>query len=1093
MKKTFFTSVLALLASMSAWAQNSFTVNGLNYLETGVGTGKVKITGYTTRPTGVLDIPETVSPSSGGSYTVTEIADEVFSECSGLTELVFPESLRTIGAHAFHYCQDLTSITCYNTTPPNVGEGAFEGADKTIPVYVPANALSSYRSNANWSVFTRTTYITFISNNLEYKLLYTSPNQAEIIGYTTTPTGVLNIPATVNHKGKDYTIITIAEEVFSECSGLTELVFSESLGTIGAHAFHYCQDLTSITCYNTTPPNVGEGAFEGADKTIPVYVPANALSSYQSNADWSVFTNLQAIVTEFTVGGLTYEVIDQTAKTVEVKSSTDELPSTVTIPPTVSYGGKNYTVTAIASSAFYQNQTITAITIFEGITSIGNNTFGRCFALTTVNIPASLTQMGDWVFDNCSALTAINVAGSNTAYYSVNGILFNKDKTTLICYPAGKPQLEYTIPSSVTVIGVNAFAYCDALTQLTIPSSVTSIGEWAFDGCTALAEMTVLATVPPTVADADVFRNVDCNIPVYVPAASLTAYQAAEVWKDFNLQAIAVNEFTVGGLTYEVTDQTAKTVDVTDFTDELPSTVTIPATVSYGGVTYTVTAIASEAFDKNETITEITISEGITSIGDYTFNKCVALTTVNIPARLTYMGEYVFDGCTSLTQINVDEANTAYCSENGVLFNKDKTTLLCYPAGKPETDYTIPSSVTVIGKNAFSYCAALTTLTIPAGVTTIESYAFYDCPGFTKMTVLATVPPTIADEDVFYNVNRNIPVYVPAESLTAYQNAEVWKEFNLQAIAVNEFTVGGLTYEVIDQTAKTVEVINFTNELPNTATIPATVSYESENYTVTSIASEAFSQNETITEITISEGITSIGDNTFSQCYALTAVNIPASLTNIGDWVFDACTALTQINVASGNTAYCSENGILFNKDKTTLICYPAGKQETDYTIPSSVTVIGKNAFSNCAAITTLTIPAGVTIIEDYAFYFCTALAEMTVLATVPPTITDEGVFYCVDNNIPVYVPAASLAAYQAAEVWKEFNLQAISGSAVTNPSMPESISMQNGTLHNPQQLHLTLYDMQGRQVYSGNDATVSQPAGVYVVRCNGASGKIVF
>ena len=213
----------------------------------------------------------------------------------------------------------------------------------------------------------------------------------------------------------------------------------------------------------------------------------------------------------------------------------------------------------------------------------------------------------------------------------------------------------------------------------------------------------------------------------------------------------------------------------------------------------------------------------------------------------------------------------------------------------------------------------------------------------------------------------------------------------------------------------------------------------------------------------------------------------------MGDWVFDACTALTQINVASGNTAYCSENGILFNKDKTTLICYPAGKPETDYTIPSSVTVIGKNAFSNCVAITTLTIPAGVTIIEDYAFYFCTALAEMTVLATVPPTITDEGVFYCVDNNIPVYVPAASLAAYQAAEVWKEFNLQAISGSAVTNPSMPESISMQNGTLHNPQQLHLTLYDMQGRQVYSGNDATVSLNAGVYVVRCNGASGKIVF
>ena len=190
MKEKLLTLAVALLAATGAWAQNSFTVNGLNYQETGVGTGKVKITGYTIEPTGVFDIPETVSPSSGGSYTVTEIADEVFSECSGLTELVFPESLRTIGAHAFHYCQDLTSITCYNTTPPNVGEDAFANTDKTIPVYVPANALSSYQSNADWSEFTRTTYITFISNNLEYKLLYTSPNQAEIIGYTTRPTGV---------------------------------------------------------------------------------------------------------------------------------------------------------------------------------------------------------------------------------------------------------------------------------------------------------------------------------------------------------------------------------------------------------------------------------------------------------------------------------------------------------------------------------------------------------------------------------------------------------------------------------------------------------------------------------------------------------------------------------------------------------------------------------------------------------------------------------------------------------------------------------------------------------------------------------------
>ena len=176
------------------------------------------------------------------------------------------------------------------------------------------------------------------------------------------------------------------------------------------------------------------------------------------------------------------------------------------------------------------------------------------------------------------------------------------------------------------------------------------------------------------------------------------------------------------------------------------------------------------------------------------------------------------------------------------------------------------------------------------------------------------------------------------------------------------------------------------------------------------------------------------------------------------------------------------------------MICYPAGKPQLEYTIPSSVTVIGKNAFSYCAALTTLTIPASVTSIEEKAFYGCEALAEMTVLATIPPELSSNNSFEGVSREIPVYVPAASLTAYQAAEVWNEFtNLQAIGTTGLPTAVMPESIRMQGGMLHNPQGLHLTLYDMQGRQVYSGTAATVSQPAGVYVVRCAGASCKIVF
>ena len=359
------------------------------------------------------------------------------------------------------------------------------------------------------------------------------------------------------------------------------------------------------------------------------------------------------------------------------------------------------------------------------------------------------------------------------------------------------------------------------------------------------------------------------------------------------------------------------------------------------------------------------------------------------------------------------------------------------------------------------------------------------------------------------------------------------------AWAQTTFTAENLEYTVTDAEAKTVELTGYETKPEGALTIPATVTNESTEYSVTSIGSWAFSNCYSLTTVNIPDGVTSIGSSAFRSCSSLTAVTIPASVTNIGswafslcsqltavtipegvatignyafglcssltavnipasainigDWVFDNCSALTAINVAGSNTAYYSVNGILFNKDKTTLICYPAGKPQLEYTIPSSVTVIGVNAFAYCDALTQLTIPSSVTSIGEWAFDGCTALAEMTVLATVPPTVADADVFYSVDRNIPVYVPAESLTAYQNAEVWKEFNLQGISTTGLPAAVMPESIRIYNGTLHNPQQLHLTLYDMQGRQVYSGTDATVSQPAGVYVVRCAGVSGKVLF
>lgn len=184
---------------------------------------------------------------------------------------------------------------------------------------------------------------------------------------------------------------------------------------------------------------------------------------------------------------------------------------------------------------------------------------------------------------------------------------------------------------------------------------------------------------------------------------------------------------------------------------------------------------------------------------------------------------------------------------------------------------------------------------------------------------------------------------------------------------------------------------------------------------------------------------------------------------------------------------------MLFNKDKTTLLRYPAAKPGTTYTVPKSVTCIGESAFGQCTALKELTLLENVSKIESYAFEDFAAITKMTVLATVPPT-AETNVFAYFNLDTPVFVPAASLAVYKAADGWKEFtNLQAISGTAIDIPSMPESINIQGGTLHNPQGLTVNIYDLTGRLVYSGNATTVELPAGIYVVRCNGASRKVMF
>ena len=227
-------------------------------------------------------------------------------------------------------------------------------------------------------------------------------------------------------------------------------------------------------------------------------------------------------------------------------------------------------VTSIGYQAFFFCKRLTSITIPNSVTTIGSNAFSYCEGLTSITIPNSVTSIGDYAFLECTGLTSINVAEDNLNYASVDGVLYNKDKNTLITCPMGKTGsitipnsvtsigdgafewctglTSITIPNSVTSIGDAAFADCTGLTSVTIPNSVTSIGYAAFSECTGLTSMTVEATNPPLCVNyyGAGLDMPNYNIPLYVPAGSVDAYKAADEWKNFtNIQAIpatGVNE-----------------------------------------------------------------------------------------------------------------------------------------------------------------------------------------------------------------------------------------------------------------------------------------------------------------------------------------------------------------------------------------------------------------------------------------------------------------------------------------------------------------------------------------------------------------------
>jgi len=357
-------------------------------------------------------------------------------------------------------------------------------------------------------------------------------------------------------------------------------------------------------------------------------------------------------------------------------------------------------VTSIGWNAFYWCENLTNVNIPEGIAYIGGNAFNACLNLTEVVLPSSLITIEGCVFSGTkladivipenveyigwgafpNTITNIEVSEKNGYYSSVDGNLYNKNKTTLVQYASSKTETEFIIPDSVTNILPGAFLFCYNLERVVIPNSVT---------------------------------NMEQN--TFLKYYSLTIYcEVAEKPNGWS------NQWTDCPVVWDCNNN-----DVVD-------TSLIYYTLSENGTYYTLTGYGGK--ETSLVIPSTYKDLPVTSIGDYAFWGCDNLTEIVIPDSVTWIGKKVFNGC-SLTNIIVGENNANYSSLDGNLYNKNQTELILYAREKIETSFTIPNSVTSIGESAFSECSNLTEIVIPDSVTSIGFGAFRGCSNLTEIVI----------------------------------------------------------------------------------------------------------------------------------------------------------------------------------------------------------------------------------------------------------------------------------------------------------------------------------------------------------------------
>lgn len=584
------------------------------------------------------------------------------------------------------------------------------------------------------------------------------------------------------------------------------------------------------------------------------------------------------------------------------------------------------------------------------VISIGDWAFSRCTSLTSVTIPDSVVSIGRNAFNMCTGLSTVTISDS-VATLGMEAFYECTALTSLV------------LSNSLTVIDQGVFWNCTSLTSVTVPKNVTTIGSCAFYG-SGLSSITLPVSVSTIAWGA------------FSGCTNLSDVYYAGVGRDRDKITISSNndallsatwhyaEDPAKGLLYEIVDGE---VTITGYTEDMPANLIIPATIE----SYPVIEIRESAFYGCTKLNEVVIPEGVTTIGAYAFYD-VSAPIVVIPSSVTYIGGGAFH------QVNCRAADYF-----GVFYT-----------GTEEKW----NNITVIdeGNNNNRLNGRCNVV--------IEDGIIYRCYSGGTASILASTCEVPLDVVLPSEINGcSVTHILSYHSFYGDLERGAFAGRELTSVILPEGVkyIGGNAFGGCDFTSIVI---------PDSVTVIGGFSCVD---AIADVSYSVFAGCDKLETIVLGKGVTKLQHRLFEGCSALASIFIPDNVTDIEEGAFNKCPGLVKIEVAENNPNYCSAGGVLFNKDMTTLIQYPAGRNEVSYTIPDGVVSISYSAFSesqlcsivvpdsvkvidsampfaieyigaftNCENLETLVLGKGVKTIQMDAFSGCTALKNIYYTGT---------------------------------------------------------------------------------------------------------------